>query len=134
MDSIYKVGGIILNARKLLVVRKRTVDDRAEFIIPGGKSEAGENDEETLRRELMEELNVALINMDSFGTFHDIAVFENIPITVSVYTCEIDGTICPMNEIKEYIWIDRDYEKKNIKLGSILSKYIVPELIRSDLM
>lgn len=134
MDSIYKVGGIILKSKKLLVVRKRTIDNRAEFIIPGGKPEECENDEETLKRELKEEINVNLQSMDFFGSFSDVAVFENIPINMNVYICDVKGNICPMSEIKEYIWIDRDYEKNNIQLGSILSKYIVPKLIDLDLM
>lgn len=134
MFSIYKVGGIILNSKKLLVVRKKTLDNRFEFIIPGGKSEKGENDEDTLRRELKEELNVNLLNMNFFDSYNDIAVFENIPISMNVYMCDIAGNIIPMNEIKEYIWIDRNYEKNNIKLGSILSKYIVPQLIILNLM
>ncbi|WP_162300562.1 NUDIX hydrolase [Anaerosacchariphilus polymeriproducens] len=134
MFSIYKVGGIILNSKKLLVVRKKTLDNRSEFIIPGGKSEKGENDEDTLKRELKEELNVNLLDMNYFDSYSDIAVFENIPISMNVYTCDIDGSIIPMNEIKEYIWIDRNYEQNNIQLGSILSKYIVPKLIILNLM
>ena len=39
MKKIDKVGGIILRGKKLLVVRKRTKDNREEYIIPGGKRE-----------------------------------------------------------------------------------------------
>ena len=37
MKKIDKVGGIILKRQELLVVRKRTEDNRNEYIIPGGK-------------------------------------------------------------------------------------------------
>lgn len=52
MKKIDKVGGIILRGKKLLVVRKRTKDNREEYIIPGGKREGNETDFETLKREL----------------------------------------------------------------------------------
>ena len=131
---IDKVGAIILKSKKILVVRKHTKDNRLEYILPGGKREKGETDEETLRRELKEELKVSLINYKYFNTFSDISVFENIPITVQVYYAEIEGEISPQNEIKDYIWIDKDYERSNIKLGSILSKYIIPSMIKEGLL
>ena len=38
------------------------------------------------------------------------------------------------NEIKEALWIDRDYKKEGIKVGSILGNHIIPELIKRGLM
>ena len=52
MKKIDKVGGIILRGKELLVVKKRTKDNREEYIIPGGKREGNETDFETLKREL----------------------------------------------------------------------------------
>ena len=43
---------------QLLVVRKKTADNRKECILPGGKREKNESDEQTLRRELLEELKL----------------------------------------------------------------------------
>ena len=53
---IDKVGGIILQDKKILVQRKN--NNREECIIPGGKRENNETDFETLKRELKEELGV----------------------------------------------------------------------------
>ena len=47
---IDKVGGIILNDKKILVQRKR--NNRIECIIPGGKRENNETDFETLKKEI----------------------------------------------------------------------------------
>ncbi len=44
------------------------------------------------------------------------------------------GDIKVQNEIKEAIWIDRNYKSKGIKVGSILGKYIIPQLIEKGLM
>jgi hypothetical protein len=58
--QIYKVGALLLDENsRLLVVRKRSVD-RLEYIMPGGKQNPGETDEETLSRELREELGITV--------------------------------------------------------------------------
>lgn len=132
--TIFKVGGIIVIDGKLLVVRKVTPDNRVEYIIPGGRAEAGETHEQTLARELDEELGVVLTGVEHFGSFDEIAVFENIPIHMEVYYAKISGNPSPRSEIKEYVWIDRDYEKQGITLGSVLARHVVPGLIAKGLM
>lgn len=129
---IDKVGGIILNDKKILVQRKK--NNRVECIIPGGKRENNETDFETLKRELYEELNVELINAEFLGGYDDIAVFSNKPIHVQAYIANIKGKIKCNNEIKEVLWIDKDYKKKGIEVGSILGDYVIPELIEKGLM
>ena len=125
---IDKVGGIILNDKKILVQRKR--NNRIECIIPGGKRENNETDFETLKRELYEELS----GTEFIGGYDDIAVFSNKPIHVQAYIATIKGKIKCNNEIKEALWIDRDYKKEGIKVGSILGNHIIPELIKRGLM
>lgn len=129
---IDKVGGIILNDKKILVQRKK--NNRVECIIPGGKRENNETDFETLKRELYEELNVELISAEFLGGYDDIAVFSNKPIHVQAYIANIKGKIKCNNEIKEVLWIDKDYKKKGIEVGSILGDYVIPVLIEKGLM
>lgn len=83
---------------------------------------------------MYEELNVELINAEFIGGFDDIAVFSNEPIHIQTYIAEINGEIKCKNEIKEAIWIDKDYEKQGIEVGSILGKFVIPELVRKGLM
>lgn len=134
MKKIDKIGGIILRGKELLVVKKRTKDNRSEYIIPGGKREGNETDFETLKRELQEEVQVELLSTESFGGFDDIAIFENIPIHIEVYFANIVGEPTCDSEIKELVWIDRNYEKKGIKLGSVLAKFVIPKLIELEMM
>ena len=134
MKIIDKIGGIILRDGKLLVVRKRTKDNREEYIIPGGKREGRETDFETLSRELEEEIQVRLISTQPFGGFDDIAIFENIPIHIEVYFASIEGEPHCDSEIKDLVWIDRNYEQQGIKLGSVLGKFVVPKLIDLGMM
>ena len=134
MKKIDKIGGIILDGKKLLVVRKRTKDNREEYIIPGGKRKENETDFETLKRELAEEIQVELLKTTTFGGFDDIAIFENIPIHIEVYFAEIVGEPKCDSEIKDLVWIDKDYDKKGIKLGSVLGKFVVPKLVEMGMM
>ena len=134
MKKIDKVGGIILRGKKLLVVRKRTKDNREEYIKPGGKREGNETDFETLKRELLEEIQVELFEMRPFGGFDDIAIFENIPIHIEVYFAETRGEPKCDSEIKDLVWIDKNYTTEGIKLGSVLGKFVIPKLVDMGLM
>ena len=130
---IDKVGGIILKDKKILVQRKK--NNRVECIIPGGKREGNETDLETLKRELYEELTVDLVDAEYLGSYDDIAVFShNEPIHVQAYIATIKGEIKCNNETKEALWIDRNYKEEGIIVGSILGNYIIPELIKRNLM
>lgn len=134
MKKIDKIGGIILKDKKILVVRKRTKDNRREYIIPGGKREGNETDLETLARELKEEIQVELIDSKPFGGFDDIAIFEGIPIHIEVYFAEIEGIPTCDSEIKDLVWIDRNYADEGIELGSVLGKFVIPKLVEMELM
>lgn len=129
---IDKVGGIILQDKKILVQRKN--NDREECIIPGGKRDGNETDFETLKRELMEELTVELQEAEFFGEYYDQACFSGKPLCVKAYLTKTKGTIKCNNEIKEALWIDKNYKEKGIKLGSILELHVIPELIKRNLM
>lgn len=129
---IDKVGGVILKDKKILVQRKK--NNREECIIPGGKRKGNETDFETLKRELDEELTVKLIKAEFLGGYDDIACFSNEPIHVQTYIADIEGDIVCDNEIKEAIWIDKNYKEQRIKVGSILGEHVIPKLIERGLM
>lgn len=133
-ESIYKVGAIILNDQKELLVVRKQFKDRVDFIIPGGRQEKGENDEQTLRRELEEELGVTVKSFTPFGQFEEMAVFENVPLKMTVFEVQIEGTPKAKSEIKEAIWIDANYAHKGIQLGSVLSKHVIPALFKQGKM
>lgn len=120
--------------KKILVVKKRAKDNREEYIIPGGKREGNETDFETLSRELKEEIQVELVTMAPFGGFDDIAIFEDIPIHIETYIAEIKGSPRCDSEIKEIVWIDKNYEDHGIKLGSVLAKFVIPKLVEMGVM
>ena len=60
--------------------------------------------------------------------------FSNRQLQVISYLATIKGEIQCNNEIKEALWIDRNYKELGIKVGSILGDYVILELVKRRLM
>jgi 8-oxo-dGTP diphosphatase len=131
---IYKVGAIILNENKQMLVARKRVPGRTTFIIPGGKPEPGETDHDTCRRELSEELGVDTLSLRYFGRFEEPSEFEDALVNATVYTVEIKGTPRPNNEIVELAWVDGVSLAEGFDLGTILSKHVMPRLIQEGVL
>ena len=75
------------------------------WYLPGGKREAGESDEEALRREVMEEMSVELVDgsIKYYGTFEAQAHGkpEGTTVRMTCYTAEIEGEPKPTNEVAQ---------------------------------
>jgi 8-oxo-dGTP diphosphatase len=74
MDSpgvIDNVALLYVHDRKVLVARSRGKD---RWYLPGGKREPGETDEQTLRREIREELGVDVLP----GSVYHVGTYEGI--------------------------------------------------------
>ncbi len=130
------VAALIFDTNKnLLVLRKKTKDNRKECILPGGKREQGELDEETLKRELLEELDVEIESIEYYKTYYDKAIFEeDEDFKQTTYITNIkDKKIIIKNEIKELLWISKNYEKQGIQCNPTLKFKIIPDLINSKL-
>jgi len=56
--DVVKAAGIIINNKKLLIVKSTKLD---KWISLGGKQEKGESLEEALKREIKEEINVDVV-------------------------------------------------------------------------
>lgn len=82
----------------------------------------------------MEEINVEVVSAEFIGGYDDKACFSDKDIHVQTYLVEIKGKVKCDNEIKEALWIDRNYKDKGIKVGSILGKHVIPLLIERNLM
>lgn len=128
------VAALIFNLNnELLVLRKKTPDNRKECILPGGKREGNENDEETLRRELLEELGVEIAELEFYKQYFDKAIFEEgFDFQQRTYIVTLESNnITVKNEIKEALWISADYEEYGILCNPTLKNKIIPDLINS---
>ena len=111
MEIHNKVAGIIIKNKKLLMCRKY---DEPHFIMPGGKVKEGENPEDTLKRELKEELDIELKSSKPFKTweaphFRD----KDKTVRMATYFVEIEGEPKATKEINEIAWVDSDYKNKD---------------------
>lgn len=109
---IDKVAWVRVEDGKILSTRSKGKDT---YYLPGGKREAGESDQETLVREIREELTVAVLP----ETVEPLGVYEaqahghgaGIVVRMTCYTGDYEGTLAPSSEIEEVVWLsyaDRD--------------------------
>ena len=107
MKEIDKIALIKIDSGRILVAKSI---GKNKFYIPGGKRESGETDEQTLIREVKEEMNVDLQEdtVAYVGTFqaqadgHD----EGIIVKMTCYSADYLGEPYPSSEIEEIRWLN----------------------------
>lgn len=107
MKMITVAAAVILNADgKLLVVRKQGTD---RFMQVGGKLEAGETPEQTMQREIREEIGCSSLIRQYIGCFETEAANEADHLLVAhLYFVELDAQPEVSSEIAELKWISWD--------------------------
>ena len=107
MKLIDKIALIEIDKGKILGTRSY---GKAKYYIPGGKRDPGETDEETLTREIMEELSVSVIpdTIEYIGTFSAQAdgKKEGIEVKMTCYKAKYEGALQASNEIQELRWLN----------------------------
>ncbi len=114
------VGALIFNRDgKLFLMRSHKWHDR--YVVPGGHIELGETTEEALRREVKEETNLEIYDIEflCFQEFvYDPAFWKKRHYIFLDFTCRVDETDVILNhEAQSYAWVT---------LGEALSRPIDP--------
>ncbi|GAB3725842.1 NUDIX domain-containing protein [Hymenobacter agri] len=104
---IDKIAWLHLRDGQILSTRSHGKD---RYYLPGGKREPGETDQQTLLREIEEELTVALdpASLEYAGTFEAPAHGHPAGVLVRMtcyYASRYTGTLQPAAEIAEVVWL-----------------------------
>ncbi len=87
-------GALILDsAGKLLVVKRAREPAKGKFGIPGGFVDPGESLEETVAREVREEVNLELRNLRFFASFPNDYHYKGViyAVTDTYFTAQVDS-------------------------------------------
>lgn len=103
---IDKIAWLQLRDGQILSTRSHGKD---RYYFPGGKREAGETDQQTLLREIKEELTVDLepASLEYVGTFEAPAHGHaaGVLVRMTCYYARYTGTLQPAAEIAEVVWL-----------------------------
>ncbi|WP_029596585.1 NUDIX hydrolase [Flavobacterium sp. ACAM 123] len=107
MKEIDKIAFIEIQEGNILSTKSK---GKTKFYIPGGKRESGESDEQTLIREIAEELSVVITpnTAEYIGTFsaQSDGEKEGINVIMTCYKAKYSGNLKANNEIEEIRWLN----------------------------
>jgi 8-oxo-dGTP pyrophosphatase MutT (NUDIX family) len=107
MKEIDKIALIIIENGKILSTKSI---GKNKYYIPGGKRENNETDQQTLIREIKEELSVDILQetIKYVGTFtaQSDGAKEGINVKMTCYKADYLGVLQQNNEIEEIRWLN----------------------------
>ncbi len=107
MKEIDKIALIKIENGQILSTKSK---GKNKYYIPGGKRENDETDEQTLIREIKEELSVDIIkeSIEYVGTFkaQSDGAMEGIIVKMTCYQANYIGDLKEDNEIEEIRWLN----------------------------
>ncbi len=108
MKQVEVVAAIIQHNDKILCVQRGEnklsyISKKYEF--PGGKIEQGESKEETIKREIREELNMEISVINEFITVNH--QYPDFNLTMHSFICHCDSTELTLTEHIDYKWLSR---------------------------
>ncbi len=122
-----RISAVIIKDRKILLVS----DDSNIFWTPGGKVERAETHQETLDRELCEELQIRLLSLRQYFSYVIFHPLKKDNQQVYCYLVEYDGDIFPSHEIIRYGW----FSKNDLPpLLDSVKNVLIPRLIEDGLL
>jgi len=109
--------------------------DQELYLMPGGTPEAEESYEQTLSRELKEELDIDLDtkSLQYVGLFEDVAAGEEeARVHLELYLGDFSGILKPHSEVKRLVWFGKNDDWT--KLAPVTRNKILPALLKQGLL
>jgi 8-oxo-dGTP pyrophosphatase MutT (NUDIX family) len=121
MKEVDKIAFIKIKNGQILSTKSK---GKSKYYIPGGKREFGETDEQTLVREVLEELSVKIKTntIEYVGTFkaQSDGAKEGVLVKMTCYKAEYEGVLKVSSEIEEIKWLNY----KDLEIVSEVDKII----------
>lgn len=106
MKVIEVVAAVIRKEDKIFITRRGYGDFINMWEFPGGKIEKGESREEALHREIKEELELDINELEYFTTIdYD---YDNFHLTMHCFMCTISGGTLHLNAHNDVKWVTLD--------------------------
>ncbi|MBI2449061.1 NUDIX domain-containing protein [Candidatus Pacearchaeota archaeon] len=133
MNIRHRIVALIIKNNKLLLVKGKGY---SELWTPGGKREEGESEEETLKRELKEEINLDLQSMVFFREYFMQSPYSNNWMTeTKCFLVEAKGEPKADKEIESIVWYGKDdFLTKKYPMIEENEKGLIPDLIKEGLI
>ena len=127
-----RVQCIIIKDKKILLVNDIYAD---HYYPPGGKIDAGETHEESIIRELNEEIGVITNKIIFHSSYESNNIILNALQRDHNYIVEITGIPIASNEIREVVWVSwEEILNKKYKIPESLYEEVLVKLRSENLL
>ena len=128
MNSVIEKAGLLLTDEQDRILLCRKSRGTSLLILPGGRIEPGESPEQTLAREIREELSSNLLNPAPIGVYEDQAAGEPGKIVrVLLYSGALTSPPVASSEIAELVWFGPTGSRAD--LAPSIANKILPDLL-----
>lgn len=131
VEPILWAGALVIKDQCVLVLKET---DKPFYMLPGGKVETGETDEQAVMREALEEVGVEVTLKGVFTEILEHSKVNNQMVRFKLYGAELAGELDVHNlpgKTEEIIWIDSTFDKGEV--GNLLA-HVLPLLATKGLI
>ncbi|PYF77067.1 NUDIX hydrolase [Pedobacter nutrimenti] len=125
MKTIDKLAWIEIKDKSILSTKSL---GKEKYYIPGGKREQGENDEQALCREIIEELSVELEakTIKYIGTFEAQADShpDGVNVKMTCYMANYKGELKACSEIEHFEWLKYSDKDKISEVDKLIFDFL----------
>lgn len=133
-NMITWAGILVIKDGKILTLKET---NKSFYQLPGGKMEHGETPQQTVVREVEEELGVPVSNLDKLIEVDEEAKSQDRTMHFILFSGEIgalpDRAGLPP-KTQTLAWIDSNFESQVPDVGNLLRRHVIPELKQKGLI